>query len=372
VERELVLLGLGGTVGTPAGGITAEIVAVASLAEIDTRGAELAGKIVLINQAMPDYDHERRESGYGTTVRIRSSGASSAARHGARAVLIRSVTANSLRTPHTGALSYDEGVPKIPAAAVTPSDAQLLVRMAARGPTKVKLELGARTLKDAESGNAIGELPGRELPEEVVLIGGHIDSWDVGDGSTDDGSGCIMVMEAARLLAELGLRPRRTIRVVLFTNEENGLRGARAYHEAHRTERHAAAFEADSGAGAPWGIGIGGTAEQVAALQRYVPLFAAFGVEHLAAGGGGADIGPLMRDGVLGLGLRPDGSRYFDLHHSPADMVDKIAPEHLQKNAAAIALMAFILAEIDLPAAPPDAVAGATPAAESAPKPRGK
>jgi hypothetical protein len=350
VRRDLILLGLGGTVGTR--GITAEIATVANLDEIDEKGEELKGKIVVINQAMPDYDYERRDAGYGKTVQIRSHGASRAAKYGAKAVLIRSVTAHSLRTPHTGAMRYDEDVKKIPAAALTPSDTEFLVRMAKRGPTKVQLKLGAKTLKDAVSGNAIAELRGREKPEEVVVIGGHIDSWDVGDGSTDDGSGCVMAMEAARMLKELGLVPKRTIRVVLFTNEENGLRGGKAYYDAHKDEKHAGAIESDSGSGAPWGIGIGNGPESAESFQKYTPLFEKFGAGHLVQGGGGADISFLVREaGVLGMSIRPDTSHYFDLHHSPADTVEKIKPEDIQKNAAAMALMAFILAERDEPVA---------------------
>ncbi|HEY8376495.1 MAG TPA: M20/M25/M40 family metallo-hydrolase [Nannocystis sp.] len=342
IERDLVVLGLGGTVG---GKVRGEIVVVESLEEIQTVGEGLRGKIVVINQAMPPFDHASNRSFYGETVRIRSSGASAAAKFGAKAVLIRSVTANSLRSPHTGAVRYEEGVPKIPAAALTLEDAELLARLARRGPTRVELSLGAKTLPDSESGNAIAELRGRELPDEIVLIGGHIDSWDVGDGSTDDGAGCIMAMEAAALLKELGLVPRRTIRVVLFTNEENGLRGARAYHAAHGKEKHVAAIEADSGSGAPRGFGITGTPEEFAELQRYAPLFEALGASTFETGGGGADISPLTKDGVLSLGLHPDTSGYFDLHHSPADTFDKIDPDHLQRNAAAMALMAYILAE---------------------------
>lgn len=344
IERDLVILGLGGTVGTR-GPLRGEIAVVDALTDIDARGAELRGKIVVINQPMPRFDHENHDSGYGTTVQIRGSGASAAAKHGAKAVLIRSVTANSLRSPHTGALRYDDKLPKIPAAALTLEDAELLSRLARKGKTTVELSLGAKTLPDSESANAIAELRGRELPDEIVLIGGHIDSWDVGDGSTDDGAGCIMAIEAAALLKELGLVPRRTIRVVLFTNEENGLRGAKAYHAAHGTEKHVAAIEADSGAGAPRGFGVGGTPEQLAELQRYAPLFDALGASAFEAGGGGADIGPLMKDGVLGLGLHPDTSAYFDLHHSPADTFDKVDPDHLERNAAAMALMAYILAE---------------------------
>lgn len=344
IQRDLVVLGLGGTVGTR-GVLRGEIAVVSSLAEIATKGASLKGKIVVINQAMPAYDFEARQTGYGETVQIRTRGAIEAAKVGARAVLIRSVTASSLRTPHTGAMRYEDKVARIPAAALTLEDAELLTRLAAQGKTTVEISLGARTLPDSESGNAIGEIRGRELPDEVVVIGGHIDSWDVGDGSSDDGAGCVMAMDAAALLLELGLVPRRTIRVVLFTNEENGLRGGKAYYEAHGKEKHAAAIESDSGAGAPQGFGVGGTIEQGVAVQRYGPLFTALGADKLTLGGGGADIEPLARDGVLTLGLHPDNSMYFDLHHSPADTVDKIDPVNVARNTAAMALMAYILAE---------------------------
>lgn len=344
IDRPLVVLGLGGTVGTR-GALRGEIVVLDSLAQVAEKGAALKGKIVVLNQAMPAFNHEAQDSGYRDTVPIRTSGASEAAKVGARALLIRSVTASSLRTPHTGAVRYAEGVAKIPAAAITLEDAELLARLAARGPTTVEISLGARTLPDAVSGNAIAELRGRELPDEVVVIGGHIDSWDTGDGSTDDGSGCMMAMDAVVMLKELGLVPRRTIRVVLFTNEENGLRGAYAYHAAHGKERHVAAIEADAGNGPPLGFGVGGTPEQLAEIQTYARLFQGLGATRITGDGGGADIGPLMKDGVLGLGLHPEGSAYFDLHHSPADTFDKIDPENLARNTAAMALMAWLLAE---------------------------
>ena len=348
--RELPVLGLGMTVGTPKRGITAEVVVVATLDEIDSRAAELDGKIVVINQAMPAYDHDAHDAHYGSTVQIRAHGASRAGQHGAKAVLIRSVTATSLRTLHTGMLSYDDDKPKIPAAAITPEDADWFARMAARGETvELHLELGAKLLPDAVSANAVAEIVGRELPDEIVVIGGHIDSWDVGDGSTDDGSGCLMAMEAAAMLVELGLVPRRTIRVVLWTNEENGLRGGKAYYEAHRGETHVAGIESDSGSGAPWGFGIGESEADLAALAPYAALFEPLGANNFVIGGGGADISPLTNAGMLGLAMRPDTSHYFDLHHSPADTIDKVAPFHLERNAAAMALMAYILAERDLP-----------------------
>jgi carboxypeptidase Q len=343
--RALTVLGLGGTVGTR-GTLRAELLVVGSLDELDERAAEAKGKIVLVNQKMPPYDHDKEESGYGTAVRPRGEGASRAAKHGAVGLLIRSVTAVSLDTPHTGAMRYADDVPKIPAAAVTVEGAEFLARSAARGPVKLALALGAKTGPDVASANAIAELRGREKPEEVVVIGGHIDSWDVGDGSSDDGAGCVMAMEAARMLTELGLVPRRTIRVVLFTNEEYGLRGAKAYFEAHGKEPHVAAIESDSGAGAPRGFGVAGDdAKALAELKRYAPVFAPLGAGAIDKGWGGADISPLTDAGVLSLSLRPEGSRYFDVHHSPADTVDKVDPDHLQANAAAFALMAYILAE---------------------------
>ncbi len=343
--RTLTMLGLGMSVGTR-GTLRAELVVVNTLDDVKKGAVDLKGKIVLINHRMPPFDAEHNDSGYGPTVSARTSGAAEAAKHGAKAVLVPSVTATSLDTPHTGALRYEDGVTKIPAAAVTVEGAEHLVRQAARGPVKLELRMGAKMLPDAPSANAIAELRGREKPEEIVVIGGHIDSWDVGDGSSDDGAGCMMAMEAAAMLQQLGLVPRRTIRVVLFTNEENGLRGAKAYFEAHGSETHVAAIEADSGSGPPQGLGIASEDEAVLReLSGWAPLFAGIGASDIGKGWGGADISPLMDNGVLGLSVRPDHSHYFDLHHSPADTIDKIDPDHLQRNAAAMALMAYLLAE---------------------------
>ncbi len=346
VPRELKVLGLGMSVGTR-GTLTRALVVVDhvdTIAGLDA--ADVRGKIVLINQAMPPYDPTTEDTHYGVTVRARTRGASEAAKKGAAAVLVRSVTAVSLDNPHTGALSYEDGVAKIPAAAVTIEGAEFLARQARRGPVEVSLKMGARMLPDADSGNAIAEIVGRETPEEVVVIGGHIDSWDVGDGSSDDGAGCLAAMEAALLLREAGLVPRRTIRVVLFTNEENGLRGGEAYFEAHGAEPHVGAIESDSGMGAPTGFSLAGDDEQaLARLQAFSPLFSPLGPVSIRKGWGGADISPLTNAGVLSMALRPDASHYFDLHHSPADTIDKIDPDHLQRNAAAMALMAYILAE---------------------------
>lgn len=343
--RTLSMLGLGMSVGTK-GPLRAELAVVESLEQLERGEVDVKGKIVLINQRMPPFDHERDESHYGKTVPIRARGASAAAKQGAKAVLVRSVTATSLDSPHTGSLQYLDGVPKIPAAAVTLEGAEYLQRQAARGPLRLELRMGAKLLPDAPSANVVAELRGREKPEEIVVIGGHIDSWDVGDGSSDDGAGCLMAMEAALMLKELDLVPRRTIRVVLFTNEENGLRGSKAYFEAHGQEKHVGAIEADSGAGQPRGLDVASQDEAVVRpLADLAPLFQGLGASRIESGWGGADIEPLTEAGVPSLSLRPDGSRYFDLHHSPADTIEKIDPAHLQKNAAAMALMAYILAE---------------------------
>lgn len=346
VRREIPMLGLGMSVGTK-GTLRGEIAVVSHVDEIAKRGRDLAGKIVVVNQAMPPFDHERQSSGYGETVTGRTRGASEAAKVGAKAVLVRSVTAVSLSTPHTGSLSYEEGVPKIPAAAITIEAAERLARQVAHGErVRAELRMGARLYGDVPSANVVAELRGREKPDEIVLIGGHLDSWDVGDGSSDDGAGCLIAWEAALMLKELGLVPRRTIRVVLFTNEENGLRGGKAYFQAHGSERHVAAIEADTGSGAPRGLGIAGEDEaRIAEISAWAPLFAGLGASDIGPGWGGADISPLMEAGVLGMSLRPDTSHYFDVHHSPADTIEKVDPAHLQNNAAAMALMAYLLAE---------------------------
>jgi len=342
VSRKLTMLGLGNSIGTPAEGITGEAVVVRSFSELEQLGERVRGKIVVYNAPFVDY---------GTTVLYRLQGASRAARYGAVAALVRSITPVSLQTPHTGAMQYDEAQPKIPVAAITIEAAELLQRMYDRGdrPT-VRLKMEAKFLPDAESANVIAELKGTEKPDEVVLISGHYDSWDVGQGAHDDGGSCIVVWEAATLLKELGLRPRRTIRVVLWTNEENGLRGGNGYRDAHRAElaKHVFAIESDSGIYKPEGFGLAATAPpQVRAnLQEIAKLLSGIGSDRIAASGGGADIGPMMREGVIGASLDVEGSHYFDIHHTPADTLDKISPQDLKLCVATIAVMAYTVADL--------------------------
>ena len=342
VPRQLQMIGLGNSVGTPAEGISAEAVVVRSFDELDRLGQEVRGKIVVYNAPYVNY---------GATVQYRLQGASRAAAYGAVAALVRSITPVSLQTPHTGAMTYDPNQPKIPVAAVTIEVAEFLQRMNDRGdhPT-LRLKMEAKFLPDAESANVIAELKGSEKPDEVVLISGHFDSWDVGQGAHDDGGGCIVAWEAARLLKELGLKPRRTIRVVLWTNEENGLRGGNAYRDAHRTEveKHVLAIESDSGVFRPEGFGLAATAplQLRSNMMEIAKLLSGIGADQIAESGGGADIGPMMREGVVGASLDVDGTHYFDIHHTAADTLDKVNPRELALCVATMAVMAYTVADM--------------------------
>jgi len=344
-EWEMAMLGLGGSVGTVEGGIVAEVVEFSGFEELEAAGAAVEGKIVLFNRAIGR--GFLAEDGYGSTVELRAHGPSRAAGQGAVGMLLRSLGTADYRLPHTGGLVYAEGVARIPAAAIAAEDAEMIHRLLASGQTvRVQLELGARTLPDVESANGLAEIRGREVPDEIVLIGAHLDSWDVGHGAHDDGAGCAVVMETLRLLRGLELRPRRTLRAVLFTNEENGLRGGKDYASRHGEERHVAAIEMDGGAMAPLGFGVTAGEGGVALLERLAAPLAAIGASRIFPRGGGADIGPLRkRYGVPLLSLVVESDRYFDYHHTVADTVDKVDRAELDRNVAAMAWMAWALAE---------------------------
>ncbi|MDX2192218.1 MAG: M28 family metallopeptidase [Gemmatimonadales bacterium] len=342
-RQRLPMLGLGMSVGTPKGGITAPVLVVASFDELDRRAPEAAGKIVLYDAPWVSY---------GETGRYRREGAIRAAKHGARAVLIRSVGPYSMRTPHTGSMRYDSTVTRIPAAALSAEDAGMLHRMADRGEkVVVTLRMEAKLEGDVPSRNAVGELVGREKPEEVVVIGGHIDSWDVGQGAMDDGGGVVVAWEALRVLKRLGLQPRRTIRVVGWTNEENGGRGALAYRDRHKAalERHVLAIESDGGVFAPEGFGFSGSPAARAIVEEVGALLAPIGADRIGPQGGGADIAPIMALGVPGMGLDVEGSRYFWFHHTDADTIDKLDPGEMARCVAAFAVMAYVVADLPEP-----------------------
>jgi carboxypeptidase Q len=340
IPQPLVILGLGNSVGTPAAGIEAELVVVHSFEELEAVRDRVKGRIVLFNVPFTNY---------GETVRFRAGGPSRVAALGGVAMLVRSVGPAGLRTPHTGALTYAEGQPQIPAAAVTTEDSARLQRMVDRGTTvRLKLMMEARFLPDADSANVVGEIRGRELPNEVVVIGGHFDSWDVGTGSTDDGGGCIASWEALRIMKALNLRPRRTVRVVLWTNEENGGRGGLAYRDRHLGELagHVMMMESDGGVFRPTGFGFSGTDASRARVRDIATLLAGIHADGIGPSGGGADIGPSVQQaGIPALSLEVEGN-YFLLHHTPADTIDKIDPLEIARSSAAIAVMTYVIAEM--------------------------
>lgn len=354
-EMDMPLLGLGSSKGTGPAGITAPVVVVRDKEELEKIKEDVPGKIVVFNYPMRQYDPEGG-TGYGDAVQYRTNGATWAAEHGAVACLVRSTTARSLRTVHTGAQRYGEGVPRIPVASITIEDAELLHRFYQRQVSPVvHLVMDNTTHMPRKSGNVLAELVGREKPDEIVVIGGHIDSWDVGQGAHDDAGGCVMAMEAINVLRKLELRPRRTIRVVLWTNEENGLQGAKLYAQYHEAEmaHHVAAIESDSGVFQPTGYSVeceDAGRESIAAEQMrdVLSLLAPIGPMAVSRGHSGADLGPMKPKNVMLMGHSVDQARYFDYHHSAADTVDKVDPADLSKNVAAMAVVAYVLA--DMPA----------------------
>jgi carboxypeptidase Q len=342
-EQNLPMLGLGGSIATPPGGITADVLVVSSFSDLTAKADQARGKIVLFDVPFTNY---------GETVQYRGRGAVAAAQVGALAALVRSVTPYSQRTPHTGGMGYDSTVRRIPTAAITVEDAQMMHRMQDRGERiRVKLTMSAKTLPDAPSRNVMGEIVGSEKPDEVVVFGGHIDSWDVGRGAMDDGGGVVVAWEAVKLLQRLGLKPRRTIRVVGWTNEENGGRGGQGYRDAHKTEvdKHVLAIESDGGVFKPQGFGFTGSDAAFEIVKQIGTLLDRIESGSIVKGGGGADIGPIMALGVPGLGLNVDGTRYFWYHHTEADTIDKLDPHEMALCVATMAVMAYVVADMPEP-----------------------
>jgi carboxypeptidase Q len=340
LARSLPMLALGGSVGTPPEGIRAEVMVVSSFDELTARADEAKGRIVLFDVPFTNY---------GRTVQYRMRGASAAARAGAVASIIRSVTPYSQQTPHTGTMAYSDDVRRIPHAAITVEDAQFIHRAVDRGErVEVHLRMEAKTLPDTWSRNVVAEVVGSEFPEEVVVLGGHIDSWDVGQGAMDDAGGTVVAWEAVRLIKELGLRPRRTVRVVMWTNEENGSRGGDGYRDQHLDEidDHILAIESDGGVFKPAGFGFTGSDQARSIVEDIATLLDRIEAGAMGPSGGGADIGPIMRLGVPGMGLQVDGSRYFWYHHTDADTIDKLDPREVALSVATMAVMAFVVADM--------------------------
>ena len=340
-KHPVTMLGLGGSVATPSDGIEAEVAVVASFDELRSRAAEMKGRVVLFNAPF---------AVYGDTVLYRTNGARAASQVGAVASLVRAIGPTGLRTPHTGSVQYGQGIPAIPAASIAGEDADRIARLVARGiRVRLRLTMEAGNGPDVESANVVGEIRGRERPDEIVLLGGHLDSWDVGTGASDDGVGCIVTWEAVRLMAHLGIRPRRTVRIVLWTNEENGLRGASAYaakHAAHAGD-YVFALESDSGVFEPASLGFSGSSAARALMRDIASLLGPLGLGEIVAGGGGADIGPIAQAGNAPMmAYLGNPAKYFTIHHTPADTVERIAPEEVSKAAAAISVLAYVVAEM--------------------------
>ncbi|HUQ21038.1 MAG TPA: M20/M25/M40 family metallo-hydrolase [Gemmatimonadaceae bacterium] len=340
-RQPLNMIGLGSSIGTPAEGVTAPVLVVSSFDELTRRSAEAKGKIVLFNVPF---------AGYRETVPYRIQGAVAAARAGAVAMLVRSVASASMQSPHTGNMRYDSTVTRIPAAAVSVEDALLLRRLVDRGERPVvTLRMGAQILPDVMSRNIIAQINGNEKPDEIVLLGGHIDSWDVGRGAMDDAGGAVAAWEAVRLIKKLGLHPKRTIRVVLWTNEENGARGAAAYRDAHAAElsKHVLAIESDNGTFAPLGFRVTGSEFVLNAGQGVGTLLARInaGTVEREREGPETDIAPLVEKGVPGMGLTVDRTKYFWYHHSAADTFDKLDAREVASCIGAMAVMAYVFGD---------------------------
>jgi hypothetical protein len=353
--QKIVLCALGDSVATPANGIEAEVLAVNNFDELKSMPREkVAGKIVLFNYP---FDKQMAAEGhsfqaYGEAVVYRSDGPSAAARQGAIACLIRSVGGADYRLPHTGMTVYAKDAPKIPAGAVTAEDADLIVDLLRQGPLKMKLILTPQTLPDAESANVIADIKGSEHPEQVVIVSGHLDSWDLGTGAIDDGAGVAVSMEAANLIQKLHLKPKRTIRVIAWMNEENGEAGSKQYAKDHEKEisNHFAAMETDGGAGHPTGVNIKANPEVKKMFAPVANILQESGagildlVEH-----SGADIEPLEKAGVPAFSPIQGNRFYFNYHHTAADTLDKIVPKELAENAAVVAVVAYALANMERP-----------------------
>ncbi|MFT4538332.1 MAG: carboxypeptidase Q [Planctomycetota bacterium] len=350
--QTLPVVALGGSIATAPDGVEGEVIVVESFDELEQIGiAGARDKIVLFNRPMDDASLDTF-SAYGGAVNQRSGGASAAAKVGAVAALVRSMTTLRDDVPHTGTMSYSDEVGKIPTAAISTNAADRLAAMIKSGKqVKLRLRLDCRSLGEADSGNVVGELRGRELPDEIVLVSGHLDGWDVGQGAHDDGAGSCHALETLRLLKVLDLVPRRTVRLVLYMNEENGTAGARAYAKDHEGELalHVAAFESDRGGFTPRGFSADVEDSALLELRGLARYLEPLGAAGLRAGSAGADISFLKSGGVPLIGLLPDSQRYFDYHHSANDTLEAVNRRELHLGSAALASMVYLVAERAMP-----------------------
>lgn len=347
----LNIVALGNAVGTPAAGIAAGIVEVRSFQELDALGADkVKGKIVFYNYRM-DPRHINTFRAYGEAGVYRSQGPSRAAALGAVGVIVRTLSPVLDDNPHTGATRYDEDKPKIPAVAISTNGAVQLSQLIGNGKVKsVFLKTNCKMLEDVLSYNVVGEIRGSEKPEEVITVGGHLDSWDLAEGAHDDGTGCMQSIEIIRAFKALGIKPKRSVRAVMFMNEENGLRGGTKYAEIAKTEarKFIMAMESDAGGFTPRGFGFSANPVQKARILSWQPLFKNYGALEFNEGGGGADIGPLRPLGTALIGLNPDSQRYMDLHHAKTDVFEAVSERELNLGTVVMAAMVYLVSEYGL------------------------
>jgi Zn-dependent M28 family amino/carboxypeptidase len=346
-QFKLNICALGNSLGTPAAGLEAEVVEVHSFQELEELKEVVKDKIVFFNVPM-DRGEPNSFAAYGRAAQFRVNGASAAAKYGARAVLVRSVTFRLDNHPHTGLMTYDEKLPRIPAAAIATSQADQLSQWLKEEPRlRLFLKLNCQQLAPVVSANVLGQLTGQEKPEEVILIGGHLDSWDLSPGANDDAAGCAVAIEALRLIKESGLQPKRTIRAVLFMDEEFGGSGGRAYaaSDSRQLEKHLLAFEQDSGGGSPVGLGLRGDEKIIEKANNLKEILAPLGINWIRTGGGGVDIGPLIQQGVAAGSVVPESQRYFDFHHSALDQVSAVHPRELELQAIVLAIASLYFSQ---------------------------
>ncbi|MEX0968364.1 MAG: M28 family peptidase [Bacteroidia bacterium] len=345
-NSEVPVTALGGSIRTEKDGLTAQVVEVMNFEELEQLGeANVKGKIVFYNRPM-DPKNITTFSSYGGTVDQRWAGAAKAAKYGAAGVVVRSVGLRLDDFPHTGTMRYDEGVSKIPAVAISTNGAELLSSRLKNEPElKFHFRTSCETLPDALSYNVIGELRGAEFPDEIIVVSGHLDAWDNGEGAHDDGAGCVQSIEVLRIFQELDIKPKRTLRAVMFMNEENGLRGGLRYAAIADSleENHIAAMESDRGGFTPRGFSIDAGDANFRKILSWKALLAPYGLHDLVKGGSGADIGPLKPQGPVLIGYLPDSQRYFDIHHAPSDVFEEVNKRELELGAAAMAAITYLI-----------------------------
>ncbi len=345
IKKNYDVVALGNSMGTPKEGLTAEVLLVNSFEELDRQKDEAKGKIVFFNYKFnPTFI--RTFQSYGDAAKYRGNGPSAAAKYGAAGVIVRSMSHSVDNHPHTGATRYDSGYAKIPAVAVGLRDADLISEQVEKNKLTVTIKTNGYFLPDTIGHNVIGELSGTEFPDEIITVGGHLDCWDNCEGAHDDGAGCVQTIEILRAFKALGYKPKRTIRFVLFANEENGLRGGLKYAEEAkaRNEKHILAIESDAGGFTPRGLGLSGSDEQLKKFMSWRDLIAPYGCSEFSKGGGGADIGPLSRTlGTPMAALQPDSQRYFDVHHARSDVFEAVNKRELELGAVNLAALVYLV-----------------------------